>query len=240
MKQKKLFSKFKMSMRKVMKNLKNKNTGFFILVLCICLVATALVWKYTKTNDVVPEHELDSAKESVETNEDPYKDWVNRTIEDYEKAMLRNDPDVAEAEQEISLNSIESFGKPIIGEIVREFNINELVYFETIEEWRTHQGIDIKPEGTLTVTSCYDGTVEKVEKTSVMGVKIVINHKDNIKTIYACLSSSAVKEGDTVKKGDKIGTLGVIENIEMSQGPHLHFEISINNKIFDPTSLYTK
>ncbi|QSX05029.1 M23 family metallopeptidase [Sedimentibacter sp. zth1] len=236
MKQNNFINNFKKHMKNFFKGFKNKNTSFFIIVLCICLISTALIWKYTSSNENISEEQGEQNSDIVKANEDPYKDYVDKTIKDYEKALEIEDKEEKLAKK----NIVESFSKPIEGTISREFNINELVYYETVEEWRTHQGLDINPEGNLVVNAACDGTIEAVNKNSLMGVEIIINHGHDVKTKYCCLSSSSVSVGDDVKQGDKIGTLGIVENIEMSDGPHLHFEISIKDEIYDPTSLYTK
>lgn len=235
MKQDNFYNKMKNKVKKFLKDLKHKNTIFFVLILCVCLISTALIWKYTSNdnNEIVKEDDKNS--ESVKANDDPYKDYVDKTMEDYKNSIEEQN----KKEQEAAKNILESFTKPISGSIVREFNINELIYYEAIEEWRTHKGVDVKPEGTLTVNASYGGVVEKVDNSSVMGVEIVINHGNDIKTVYSCLSSTSVKVGDNVEQGQKIGTLGVIENIEMTDVPHLHYEIIVKGENFDPTSGYT-
>ncbi len=235
MKQDNFYNKFKKQVKKFIRELKNKNTSFFILALCICLISTAIIWKYTtndKNNQIVKED--DKASDSVKANDDPYENYVDKTMEDYQKSLENQKTQ----EQITAQNVLESFEKPMVGSIVREFNVNELIYYEAIEEWRTHQGIDVKPDGNLAVNASYDGVVEKVDTGSVMGVEIVINHGSDILSVYSCLSSANVKVGDNVKKGDKIGTLGVVENIEMTEVPHLHFEILVKGENFDPTSCF--
>ncbi len=56
--------------------------------------------------------------------------------------------------------------------------------------------------------------------------------------LYIVVYQAEVKVGDNVKKGEKIGTLGAIENIEMSEVPHLHYEILVKGENYDPTSYY--
>lgn len=235
MKQDNFFNRMKKQVKKFLKELRNRNTSFFVLALCICLISTAIIWKYTsdgQNNEIVKED--DNNPDSIKTNEDPYKDYVDKTIEEYQQTL----EDQEKQEQIVKQNVLESFGVPLVGNITREFNINELIYYEAIEEWRTHQGIDIKPDGDLNVYSSYGGVVEKVDTSSIMGVEIVINHGNDILTLYSCLSSASVKVGDNVEKGEKIGTLGVIENIEMSEVPHLHYEIIVKDKNYDPTAYY--
>lgn len=244
MKQNNFFNKTKVQFIKFFKGIRSKNTNFFIIALCICLISTAVIWKYTSDRN----NDSDTAKDNEKnpnslnaTTEDPYKDYVEKTIEDYQKALEeKNKQDESKANDTTQKSKLDSFGKPIVGKISREFNIKELIYFEAIEEWRTHQGIDIQADGDLNVCSSYDGTIEKVNKDSTMGVEIVVNHGDDILTVYSCLSSSAVNIGDKVKKGQKIGTLGVVENIEMSDVPHLHYEIIVKGKNYDPSSYYAE
>lgn len=235
MKQNNLFNKMKVQSIKFFKGMKNKNTNFFIIALCICLISTAIIWKYTRDNNNIISKEDTNEKDSADTTfEDPYKNYVKQTIDDYEKAIASQEKkDFADKK-----SILELLAKPLPGKISREFNIKELMYFEAIEEWRTHQGIDIQANGDLNIYASYDGTVEKVNKDSTMGVEIVINHGDEIFTVYSCLSSSTVNVGDKVQKSQKIGTLGILENIEMSDIPHLHYEIIVKGENYDPSSYY--
>lgn len=237
MKQNIFFSKFRKQMKSFFKNFRNKNTSFFIIVLCVCLIATALIWRYTSTNNENSQisEEQNNSSDSLEANKDPYQDYVDKTIKDYENSLENEDKYQAER-----ISIVESFAKPIEGNVARGFNITNLVYFDTIGEWRTHQGIDIVPVGSLTINAAYNGKIESVVNSGTMGYEVVIDHGQNVKTKYSCLSSVCVKEGDSINQDSKIGTLGVVDNIEMSDGVHLHFEVSVNDVIYDPTFLYNK
>ena len=130
MKQDNFYNKMKKQIKKFFKELKNKNTSFFVLALCICLISTAIIWKYTTNdNDNKIVKEDDNNTDSVKTNDDPYEDYVEKTMEEYQKSL----EDQKNQEQIASQNILESFDKPMVGSIVREFNINELVYYESIE-----------------------------------------------------------------------------------------------------------
>lgn len=75
--------------------------------------------------------------------------------------------------------------------------------------------------GTVLV-STYDGG---------WGNYILINHGDNLVSLYAHLSTRTVSRGDTVSAGDVIGTVG---NTGISTAPHLHFELRENGKPIQP------
>ena len=66
------------------------------------------------------------------------------------------------------------------------------------------------------------------------GNLIIVKHEDNMVTYYGHLSDFYVKVGDKVKKGDIIGAIG---STGFSTGPHLHFELRVDNEPVDPTEL---
>lgn len=69
-----------------------------------------------------------------------------------------------------------------------------------------------------------------------IGLTITIAHPSGYKTVYAnLLSSEFVKEGDVVEKGQTIGTVGESSSFEVSDDPHLHFEIIKDGNYLNPT-----
>jgi murein DD-endopeptidase MepM/ murein hydrolase activator NlpD len=64
------------------------------------------------------------------------------------------------------------------------------------------------------------------------GVKVVVDHGNGVKTVYAHCQSLYVKVGDRVTSGQVIATMG---NTGRSTGPHLHFEININGTAVNPS-----
>jgi len=128
---------------------------------------------------------------------------------------------------------------PVGGEIIRKFTIDDLVYYEAIGEWRVHKGIDIKPKDTLLIESALAGKVEAVNNSEITATEIIIDHGNNVKTLYSNLVSANVKAGDTVEKGQVIGNLGKTVSIEASDGAHLHFELIVDGKQINPLDYIT-
>lgn len=86
---------------------------------------------------------------------------------------------------------------------------------------RYHTGQDLgAPIGT-TVRAVASGTVEPARGGSWAGTHLVIRHSDGSATLYAHLSITMVRVGDTVKAGQRIGLVGMTGR---TFGPHLHFE----------------
>ena len=119
-----------------------------------------------------------------------------------------------------------SFEKPVEGDIIREFAKDNLVYSQTLEEWTTHNGIDIKADKTTVVKSAEAGTVKSIKNDPRYGLTVVIEHANGFQTVYSnLLTSEFVVEGEVVEKGQSIGTVGNTAAFEIADEPHLHFEI---------------
>lgn len=220
----------KIKMQNFFIRLKHKDTSFFIIALCIVLLATAIVWRYTSNPGPNGENNLaenDTEDENIGANLDPYEDYVEGIIEDYENAT-KDDKDKPKS---IDLKTMRA---PLAGEIYREFTVDDLVYYESIGEWRVHKGVDIKPKDTLLIESAFAGTVESVNTSELTGTEIVIDHGNNIKTLYSNLVSTSVKVGEQVKQGQAIGNVGKTVSVEASDGAHLHFELIVDGKNVNP------
>ena len=85
-----------------------------------------------------------------------------------------------------------------------------------------HKGIDIAAEPGSPIYSVDEGIVSKSYYSNSYGHVVFLKHKNNFETIYAHLKTRNVTEGQTVKQGAVIGTMG---NTGDSSGVHLHFEI---------------
>ena len=127
------------------------------------------------------------------------------------------------------------FVEPIKGEIIRDFAPDSLVYSETLKEWITHNGVDIKADKASEVVTVCDGKVSAIKNDPRYGLTIIIEHKDGYKTVYAnLLSAEYVVEGEEVTTGQVIGTIGNSANFEIADDYHLHFEVTKDGEYVDP------
>ncbi|MBR4874425.1 MAG: M23 family metallopeptidase [Clostridia bacterium] len=129
--------------------------------------------------------------------------------------------------------------KPVEGEIMKAFSGTKPVKSKTMGDWRIHSGVDIAAEKGTKVTAIADGKVIKAKKDSLTGHTITIEHKGGlISTVYNLESSDGVSEGQQVKEGDILGTVGESAASEMSEGPHVHLELSLNGEFLDPEEYF--
>ena len=128
-----------------------------------------------------------------------------------------------------------SFSMPVEGEIVKDFAQDNLIYSNTLEEWTTHTGIDIKADKTTVVKSAEAGMVKTIKNDPRYGLTIVIEHENGFQTVYSnLLTSEFVVEGENVEKGQSLGTVGNTAAFEIADEPHLHFEILKDSLQVDP------
>jgi murein DD-endopeptidase MepM/ murein hydrolase activator NlpD len=143
-----------------------------------------------------------------------------------------------ETKKEESKPEAFGFTKPVDGEIIKEYAKDNLVYSETLEEWTTHLGWDIKAEKTTVVKSSAIGKVKSIKNDPRYGLSIIIEHQDGYETLYSnLLSTEFVTVGEEVKQGQSIGTVGNTAAFEIADTAHLHFEITRNGENIDPTTL---
>jgi murein DD-endopeptidase MepM/ murein hydrolase activator NlpD len=94
-----------------------------------------------------------------------------------------------------------------------------------------HSGIDISCSYGQPVIAPADGTVTYADAHPGYGRMIEIDHGNGIVTRYGHLSGFAVADGDTVRRGQVIGYVGLSGR---STGPHLHYEVRINDTPVNP------
>lgn len=98
---------------------------------------------------------------------------------------------------------------------------------------RGHKGVDLSGDVGTAIFASKAGTVVSAGWDGNYGYSVVIDHGNGLKTRYAHNSALCVKAGDTVTQGQQIAKLG---NTGRSTGPHLHFEVIVNNKQVNPST----
>lgn len=124
---------------------------------------------------------------------------------------------------------------PLQGELGTGFSADELVFSKTMQDWRIHTGVDIRSDVGTPVKAAGDGIVTKVFVDEMMGTTVVIQHANGIETVYSSLQSGElVDAGQEVARGDTIGGVGMTAPYEISEPPHLHFEIKKDGEFVNP------
>jgi murein DD-endopeptidase MepM/ murein hydrolase activator NlpD len=97
-----------------------------------------------------------------------------------------------------------------------------------------HYGMDLDGRIGDPVTAANDGVVVMARDNYASGRTVVLHHGGDLYTTYFHLSAMAVKKGERVKRGDRIGLVGSTGRVT---GPHLHWGVKVGGIYADPASL---
>lgn len=177
-----------------------------------------------------------------ETKKENNKDFniVNENSETVSNLEENSQKIVANENLESSLNEMDldvenlknaySFINPITGIVSSKFGSRESEYQKVTGY---HTGVDVAAEEGTIIKASMEGIVELVSSEGDYGNHINIR-SNNVSTLYAHCSKIFVKEGQIVGQGQEIGAVG---NTGNSTGPHLHFEIRIDDRFVDPLKI---
>ena len=125
--------------------------------------------------------------------------------------------------------------KPVEGDILQNYAADRLVYNKTLQEWRTHRGIDFKAEAGSDVLCAYVGTISDIKYDPRYGDTIIIDNGAGLSTVYCGVKiSEGIKVGHAIEAGTVLGQISGDIFCEKEEGPHLHFEILQDGKSMDP------
>ena len=194
------------------------------------VVANNVVSSSNNTNEVGTEEKEVSAN-LTETNESTNTENQNEAQSQTTENTEQNNENTTSETQ---------FIFPVEGEVIKEFAKDNLIYSETLEEWITHLGIDIKADRTTIVKAVADGTVKSIKNDPRYGLTVTIEHADGYTSVYSSLlTAEFVKEGEKVTQGQTIGTVGNSAVFEVAEDNHLHFELLKDGSNINP-EIYLK
>ena len=216
-------------------------------------VESSLLDNSNSTNSTTDKNAVDTNSNSIENrnnvsnsnNADNSNNVGNNSDNSNQVQANENTNSNETKEQEKNTNNNENsnkeqFIKPVEGEIINIFSMDRLVYSNTLQEWVTHRGLDIKSEKGKEVKAAREGTIKTIKNDPRYGISVTIEHKDGFTTVYSCLLNSAdLTEGAEVEQGQTIGNVGNSGVFEVSDGMHLHFEMLKDGEYVNP-DIYIK
>ena len=209
----------------------NKRGGLYI-GLALCLVAAVTVGAMTLGRQPAAE-EVISNEEVEDTT--PIIQPLPPSLPVIKEAPVEVEPVVEEPAE-----LLPQVVSPLDGTTVTVFSMNELLYDETMGDWRTHEGLDIQAADGDAVKTAAGGTIQSVTKDELMGTTVTIAHSGGYVTYYSSLRSDPpISEGQQVYAGDIIGYVGTAA-AESDMGPHLHFAVSKDGTLIDPQEYVEK
>lgn len=220
-------------------------TLLFAIAVVIALTATA--GKRNNTIDPPPlgsDSQSESDKEPLVTA--PITTDNGRDTREPTDAGKTKDTDAVETEdipaQPVTVNPPD-MSLPAVGFLSKAHDPSMQVYSATMNDYRTHTGIDIVTEAGAPVYAAAEGVVSQIWDDPLMGKCVAISHSGDCYTIYKNLSvelTEGIAEGVSVTRGQLIAAVGESAMIEIAEEPHLHFEITVDGKAEDPLDYFNE
>lgn len=172
------------------------------------------------------EENIQSENPEVSSVQDTNIENNNINIVDSESSSI--------SEMELDINNLKaySFIKPLNGTITSRFGTRESEH-KNVTGY--HTGIDIAAEKNTVIKASMGGIVTLVSDQGDYGNHLKIRC-NNVTNVYAHCQKIFVKEGQIVAQGQDIASVGSTGN---STGPHLHFEIRVDDRYIDPLRILT-
>lgn len=145
-------------------------------------------------------------------------------------------PTIAPLEVRVSVFE-EKASWPVEGRVLRHHDQQELIFWKALNIWQTHAGIDIAGETEQDVRCAGSGTVKRITRDALWGCSVEVEQGDGRIAVYRGLELCYVDEGETIARGQKVGTLLKSIPCEEELSTHLHMEIIRGGAQQDPLAM---
>lgn len=181
-----------------------------------------------------PEDETDDVP-AVDTEDVFLKDDETKDTEKPDGKDEETEKTDSEEKEEVSV--IPDFIAPVRGELLKGCSLEVPVFSLTMEDYRTHSGIDIYCDPGSDVAVVARGTVKEIWDDPMMGTCISVEHPGGAVSVYKNLCEDipgGIEAGAKLEPGQIIATAGDTALIELAEESHLHFELYIGGEAVDP------
>lgn len=203
---------------------KKGNSAFYIIIaFCLVIIGVAAWFAFSRMSEQpqtqpTPQNSSNNDSKEYSSDDSSYNEIVPDTSSDIVSSEIVNE--IVESEP---YTPPKSYAFPVNGEILKDFSATSLQYSATFGDMRIHNAVDIAcAEGTV-VTACTDGKVQSIEDSASLGKVITVDHGDGLIIKYAALKDIAVKNGQNVSMGDRLGVVTTVPS-ECEDQSHLHIE----------------
>lgn len=123
---------------------------------------------------------------------------------------------------------------PVRGTVLIDYNMNETVYYPTLDQYRVSSAIAVQAVEDAPVYAAADGQVLSVEQDACTGTTVTMELGNGYQAVYGQLKDLTVAEGDTVKEGEVIGNVSEPTKYYSVEGPNLYFAVKKDGNPVDP------
>lgn len=140
---------------------------------------------------------------------------------------------------EVTLHFSESdaLAWPVVGNILMNYSMNQVIYYETLNQYRYNPSIVIESTVGTPITAAADGKVLSIRENVETGGTIVCDLGDGYELTYGQLENYAVSEGDYVEKGDILGYVAEPSIFYSEEGCNVYFKMTKDGEPVNPLNI---
>ncbi len=145
-------------------------------------------------------------------------------------------PDINAAIDKLSFKTDEGLIWPVNGNVIMNYSMDHTIYFATLMQFKCNPAIIIDAEVGTEVKAAADGIVSDIEENEETGCTVTIAIGNGYSLVYGQLdkSSLGLEVGDSLKAGDKIGSVAEPTKYYVVEGSNLYFEMLENDQTVNP------
>ena len=212
-------------------NFIKKNLYYILIGISLIIIATVIAIVLATNSSTIDEGKIPDQNDSLQSSDlqKPNQDELQKPVETPDDNEQNNPSDTPVDNKIVFIMPIEQ------STVLKDYTSSTVVYNQTLGVYTGHMGIDFGAESGAQVLAVYGGKIESITTSYLQGTTITIDHGNGLKSIYNSLDAlESLVEGQTVSAGEVIGTISDNNRQEYKDGPHLHFEVTLNGERVDP------
>ena len=123
---------------------------------------------------------------------------------------------------------------PVHGNILLDYNMDQTVYFPTLDQYKLSPAIAVQAAEGAPVTAATRGTVYSIEENPQTGTTLTMELGGGYQAVYGQLKDLCVEEGDTIEEGSVLGYINETTKYYSKEGSNLYFAMKKDGKPIDP------
>lgn len=186
--------------------------------------------------DVVTSKEEQPAQEPEQPAAEDAEETANQdTSEKEESTQEQSAKETSAVSQEPELHfDAAQMGWPLQGNVLMDYNVEQTVYFKTLDQYKYNPAIIIQGNVNDKVLSVADGIVSNIETNEVTGCVVTVDLGDGYSAVYGQLKEVSLHAGDFVEAGATVGYVSEPTKYFSLEGANLYFQMIKDNEAIDP------
>lgn len=137
----------------------------------------------------------------------------------------------------LHFSETDSLAWPVVGNIIMNYSMNEVVYYKTLNQYRYNPSIVIEAKVGDPITAAADGQVVSIRNNVETGGTLICDLGDGYQLTYGQLENFAVSEGDYVNQGDLLGFVAEPSIFYSEEGSNVYFKMTRDGEPVNPLNI---